>query len=539
LRMNKHRSSAPIIPSYAKVILFGQNVSIPSGDLSRTKTGPKAFDQDGNLAMVPKNRDPYFLNLRNESSLNLVKQDKQAIGHPMQSNHDRYDNFKKINIKLDFPVKGKANDQPQAKKSLPKLYSESLLKKYSQKVFDLQEKFKAMNLENNLSNSQKIESTKRNNVKDMVLKTEGHVQSSYSIKYLILEEEGVNSISKRVPIDSHRLTKNSSSRLRAQTRGSEFRREPLNKTFKLSNKNFEDSRSHFMNQESVYVNMGQTRRKKSTLTTEESLLHEEGISTLETELKSHREIEKSPFTNGANSLKISQKFENLTASATTAVSARKEGKNFESLEHIEDAESLSDFCHDATEHNFVTDKLVGIHHKNNILENKSSGHTITGNNFNPMQTNYANFERNVVSLKKLKASITKAGLKPSKKSRWVNQSNPFKKSQDLSDNNQQNNSFEKGKGSYARLLQTMYSQGKVEEDNILEQSRDQEAVLQKSWGDASAIVNNQKIKFKLVKTQNPSYVKLSRKKFIVGAEPMITDHLSILDKSHDNSETFT
>jgi len=526
--MNKHRSSAPIIPSYAKVILFGQNISIPSGDLSRTKNGPKAFDRDAN----PKNRDSYFLNLRNESSLNLVKQDKQAIGHPMQVNHDRYDNFKKINIKLDFPIKAKTTDQSQAKKSLPKLYTESLLKKYSQKVFDLQEKFKAMNIENNLSNSQKIESTKRNNVKDMVLKTEGHAQSSYSIKYLIMEEEGVNSISKRVPIDSQRLTRNSSSRLRAQTRGSEFRREPLNKTFKLSTKNFEESRSHFMNQESVYVHMSQTRRKKSILTTEESLLPEEGVSTLETELKSHRDREKSPFT---NSLKISQKSENLTTSA------RKEVKNFESLEDIEDAESLSDFCQDATEHNFVTDKFVGIHHKSEkaqLFENKSSGYTITGNNINPMQTNYANFERNVVSLNKLKASITKAGLKPSKKSTWINQSNPFKKNQDLTDNSQQNNnSFEKGKGSYNRLLQTMYSQGKVEEDNILEQSRDQEITLQKSWGDASAIVNNPKAKFKLVKTQNPSYVKLSRKKFIVGAEPMITDHLSILDKSHDNSET--
>ena len=380
--MNKHRSSAPIIPTYAKVILFGQNVSIPSGRISSTQNVPKNVDQEATLT-VPKN----LFNLKNDfSAPYLVKQDIQAIGYPMQAVQDRFDNFRKINMKLDVSVKTKTTSHLQAKKSLPKLYTESLLKKYSQKVSDLQEKFKVYAMDS----SQKIETTKKSRqskVRDIVLKTERKIQNTYSIKFFTMEDEGVNSISKRVPISSSsRLYRNErcSTRLRTQTRESEFHREPFNKTFRLSNKNLEETHYLGLTQESVYVNTSNARKR--SLTTEESL-HEEGVSTLETELKSHRNEE------GIISLKSSQK---------SAVE-KGETKNLETLEddNEQETQSLSDYCHDATTGgNFVTDKFFGMHkNEKNSVDNKSfvygasSGHAVA----NPaMQTNYASFERNVV-----------------------------------------------------------------------------------------------------------------------------------------------
>ena len=532
--MNKHRSSAPIIPTYTKVILFGQNVSIPSGNISSTQNIPKAIDSESTF-IVPKN----LFNLKNDSGAPyLVKQDIQAIGYPMQAAQDRFDNFRKINIKLDVSIKTKTSNHLQPKKSLPKLYSESLLKKYSQKVFDLQEKFKAYNMDSSQKKSNK------NNVKEIVLKTERKIQNTYSIKFFTMEEQGVNSISKRVPINSQRLSKNerSSSRLRTRTRESEFHRDPFNKTFRLSNKNFEESHYLGLTQESAYVNTSQGRKR--SLTTEESLHeHEEGLSTVETELiKSHRK--KDTDEEGVLSLKSSQK----------SALEKRETQNLQTLEDDEqDTQSLSDYCHDATTGgNFVTDKFRGMHkNEKNFVENKgfiyggtSSGHAVA----NPaMQTNYASFERNVVSLNKLKASITKAGIKPYKKTKWINQSNPFKKTQDLE--NSQNGSFEKGSSSYAKLLQTMYSQKNFEEDRIPEVSRDQETLLQTSLDNTHIVMNralevakngdkkknDSKGKLKVIKHQN-GYMRVSRKKIIVGAESMITDGLSILDKSQENSD---
>ena len=89
----------------------------------------------------------------------------------------------------------------------------------------------------------------------------------------------------------------------------------------------------------------------------------------------------------------------------------------------------------------------------------------------------------------------------------------------------------------------MYSQKNIEEDRIPEVSRDQETLLQTSLDNSRTLGKAQhnedriktdpKEKFKIMKHQN-GYMRVSRKKIIVGADSMIADGLSILDRSQEN-----
>ena len=102
-----------------------------------------------------------------------------------------------IDLKINLPLK--ENHIVSSKKFLPKLYTEEMFKKHSNKIKELKEKYISVN--SAYSSVKDHNEMAKSSLRELALQAEEQLQNTYTIKYLNAKEDGISVFSRRVQLN--------------------------------------------------------------------------------------------------------------------------------------------------------------------------------------------------------------------------------------------------------------------------------------------------------------------------------------------------